>query len=137
MPNDQTKISDEQPQVKNWSAPELYLSQSEAQAGKASITAADLADIRQSDVLTGQIIEGKYRILDLIGEGAMAIVYEALDLKTNRRVAAQNSLNIPMTAWWHGLPGKSKFTRSFAIPTLSRQWNVFSDPTTSAFSSWK
>ena len=89
MSYDQTKISDELPRAKTWSAPELYLSQSEAQAGKTSIGAADLADIRQSDLLTGQIVEGKYRILDLIGEGAMAIVYEALDLKTNRRVAAK------------------------------------------------
>ena len=35
----------------------------------------------------GQIIEGKYRIVRLIGEGGMGAVYRAKDTKLNREVA--------------------------------------------------
>src|SRR5262245_22568370 len=36
---------------------------------------------------TGQIIEGKYRIVRLIGEGGMGAVYEGENVRINRRVA--------------------------------------------------
>src|SRR5678810_553539 len=36
---------------------------------------------------TGQIIEGKYRIVRLLGEGGMGAVYEGENVRINRRVA--------------------------------------------------
>ncbi len=99
MVNRSPRISDENERVetggraRTWAAPELYLSHSEAQLGtggnEGSLTEDALEDIQQSDVLTGHVIGGKYRILDLLGEGAMAVVYEAVELTTNRRVAAK------------------------------------------------
>ena len=35
----------------------------------------------------GQLIEGKYRIVRLIGEGGMGAVYEGENVRINRRVA--------------------------------------------------
>src|SRR5512134_1165471 len=38
-------------------------------------------------VEVGQVIEGKYRIVNLIGEGGMGAVYEGENVRINRRVA--------------------------------------------------
>ena len=35
---------------------------------------------------TGQVIEGKYRIVKLLGEGGMGAVYEGENLRIHRRV---------------------------------------------------
>ena len=39
------------------------------------------------DALVGTVLEGAYRITRLIGEGGMGAVYEAMQLRLNKRVA--------------------------------------------------
>jgi len=39
------------------------------------------------DALVGSVLEGAYRITRLIGEGGMGAVYEAVQLRLNKRVA--------------------------------------------------
>jgi len=43
----------------------------------------------QKDVLVGTVLEGAYRITRLIGEGGMGAVYEAVQLRLNKRVAVK------------------------------------------------
>ena len=74
-----------------WKSPEIFLSHSEANAeidGKLNEDVFD--DFNPSELLTGKIIGGgKYKILNLLGEGAMAVVYEAIEQATKRKVAAK------------------------------------------------
>ena len=37
----------------------------------------------------GQVFDGRYKIEGTVGEGGMAIVFEATDLLTNRKVAVK------------------------------------------------
>ena len=39
------------------------------------------------DALVGTVLEGAYRITRLVGEGGMGAVYEAVQLRLNKRVA--------------------------------------------------
>ena len=41
----------------------------------------------QKDALVGTVLEGAYRITRLIGQGGMGAVYEAVQLRLNKRVA--------------------------------------------------
>ena len=41
------------------------------------------------DALVGSVLEGAYRITRLIGEGGMGAVYEAVQLRLNKRVAVK------------------------------------------------
>jgi serine/threonine protein kinase len=44
---------------------------------------------RQKGELVGVVLEGAYRITRLIGEGGMGAVYEAVQLRLNKRVAVK------------------------------------------------
>jgi len=43
----------------------------------------------QKDALVGTVLEGAYRITRLIGQGGMGAVYEAVQLRLNKRVAVK------------------------------------------------
>lgn len=42
---------------------------------------------QQQDIIAGMTLGGRYQIIGLIGKGGMALVYQALDVKTGRQVA--------------------------------------------------
>ena len=53
----------------------------------------------QNADLTGQLLEGRYRIDRLLGQGGMGKVYEATHVSMDRRVAIK-VLNQEMTQVW-------------------------------------
>jgi serine/threonine-protein kinase len=53
--------------------------------GKRSIVSPE----PRTDALVGTVLEGAYRITRLIGEGGMGAVYEAVQLRLNKRVAVK------------------------------------------------
>lgn len=82
-------------QSKGWAAPELYLSHSEATAPsqestkKSTVSAEVFDDFQPSEVLTGKTFNNRYKVLEVLGEGAMAVVYDAMDLQTGKMIAAK------------------------------------------------
>ena len=54
-------------------------------AGVVSLSAAPLPTLD----LSGAILEGAYRLVRLIGQGGMGVVYEAIQLRLNKRVAVK------------------------------------------------
>src|SRR5689334_23048192 len=52
---------------------------------KASVQLPSLKDLMSLEL--GQVLEGKYRIVRLIGEGGMGAVYEGENIRIHRRVA--------------------------------------------------
>ena len=42
---------------------------------------------QQYDISPGMMLGGRYQIAKMIGKGGMALVYQALDIKTGRQVA--------------------------------------------------
>ena len=60
--------------------------------------------------MSGQLLAERYQILHPIGEGGMAMVYLAKDLRTAGEVAAHLKLNMPglkqAVAYWADASGK-------------------------------
>lgn len=70
-----------------WSTPDLTTSLGSQSA--QSDSSNTLSDIDQSLVLTGSVLANKYKVLGLLGEGAMAVVYYVRELKTGKLYAAK------------------------------------------------
>ncbi|MGD9681007.1 MAG: serine/threonine protein kinase [Candidatus Obscuribacterales bacterium] len=71
-----------------WSAPRLFMPGSGAGAG-AALPGDAFSHIPESSPLVGRTIFGTYKINRLLGEGGMAVVYEATDVNTGRSVAVK------------------------------------------------
>ena len=54
---------------------------------KASFTGADLDELAMGESLVGKTLNGRYKVLDQLGQGNMAVVYRALRLDTQELVA--------------------------------------------------
>ena len=73
-----------------WKSPELFLSHSEAtEKNQGRLVDEVLEEFNPSDLLTGRVIGDRYKVQNLIGDGSMAVVYEAFDRNTNSKVAVK------------------------------------------------
>ncbi len=70
-----------------WSTPDLTTSLGSQSA--QSDPSNTLSEIEQSLVLTGAVLANKYKVLGLLGEGAMAVVYYVRDLNSGKLYAAK------------------------------------------------
>ncbi len=71
-------------------APAAAPSEEQGPAGLTAQVVADEAELGVAiDPMIGRVIEGRYRILDKIGEGGMGSVYRAEHLKLNKQVAVK------------------------------------------------
>ncbi len=73
------------PSKKVWQNPSLTTAR-QVDESRQSLAGA-LDNFKHSESLVGRNLADKYKIVDVIGEGAMAVVYKATNLKTNEDVA--------------------------------------------------
>lgn len=79
------KQESREPGKAQWDSAQFYTSVEGKETG-ARVTISG-AQLNLSESLVGKILAKRYRILDLLGEGAMAVVYRALDTSNQQMVA--------------------------------------------------